>query len=666
MRISTVFRTTPLICVIILLSSVQAFEVDQMDWEHRVGLSGSTMAAIVGDACGQTYVTGHAYSGFKDGASSLGGTDAYLLKIDARGERVWVRQLGTSGMDTGSCLATDEQGNCYVAGDTLGQLAPQMTGPGRGGSQDVFVAKFSCLGESLWIRQLGSEQMDGVRDLRFHEDGYCYLVGQTRGCIDGIEDGQVAWNPFAAKVDPDGHLVWVSQLRDKTVGSADSVGVDPNGILSLVCRSGHVATFDANGKHLDLHRVFHSFSSFQDICADDLGHVYMCGWENDYVSAVVQFDRHGRKTWVRNFLENGWSCPKAIVLCPDGSQDVIAGGCQGGSAGGSCEAFYLRYDDQGELVSVYRSPQEICGQSVGAGGRGIGYAIGDDLFIKTKSTQSVATRAVLEAEEAQTQATIMEVTEPGYSGSGYVRVQEEDSWLEWETMIRQPGMSKLLLRFMNRLPASIPVILYVNEIALPNTVELPSTQGRDGWLLLGLNAELPTDCVTVKLSPQLTNPEGGLYLDSLEITHPVGNVATGKAVICSHETGANRPGAAVDGHLDTAWHIPRANQWIEIDLGYSYQLHQTILFSGGAGAYRYKIEARVTAEAPYQLLADRSDSNVNLGLDEPNKDTFPVTQARYLRLTVTKCPRKGMDLNEIQVFCIPHFDGEATMSPATP
>jgi hypothetical protein len=48
--------------------------------------------------------------------------DLFLVKYDGSGNKLWTRQLGTSGDDGASGVAVDASGNAFVAGYTYGGL----------------------------------------------------------------------------------------------------------------------------------------------------------------------------------------------------------------------------------------------------------------------------------------------------------------------------------------------------------------------------------------------------------------------------------------------------------------------------------------------------------------------------------------------------------------
>jgi hypothetical protein len=147
--------------------------------------------------------------------------------------------------------------------------------------------------------------------------------------------------------------------------------------------------------------------------------------------------------------------------------------------------------------------------------------------------------------------------------------------------------------------------------------------------------------------PEADTIQQGLYMDTLEIVKPGGNIALGKTLVCSDETQDNPAGAALDGKLNTAWQVQTYPQWIEIDLGHAYPIDQTALFCEGAGSCQFIIEAKATLDDPYQLLVDNSTNTTSASLMKPLQDTFPITDVRYVLLTVTGDAKHSVSIHEL-------------------
>ncbi len=179
------------------------------------------------------------------------------------------------------------------------------------------------------------------------------------------------------------------------------------------------------------------------------------------------------------------------------------------------------------------------------------------------------------------------------------------------------------------------------------TIELPPTGDQHAWSIFRYDLNLRLGANTFMIIPEADTIQQGLYMDSLEIVKPGGNIALGKTLVCSDESQDNPAGAALDGKLDTAWQVQTYPQCIEIDLGHTYAIDQTTLFSEGAGSCQFIIEGKASLDDPYQVLVENSTNMKPASLMKPLQDTFPITDVRYVRLTVTGDVKHSVSIHEV-------------------
>ena len=126
-----------------------------IDWSTYLGGSGDEIAyGIAADSSGNCYVasgTGSTTLSFIDGSalqpSSNGNGDAFVVKIDSSGAKVYATFLGGSGGDSALSIVADSSGNAWVAGGTSSTDFPGVTGsslqPANAGNGDLFLAKLN-------------------------------------------------------------------------------------------------------------------------------------------------------------------------------------------------------------------------------------------------------------------------------------------------------------------------------------------------------------------------------------------------------------------------------------------------------------------------------------------------------------------------------------------
>ena len=184
-------------------------------WTRQMGSSGIDAAlAVAVDSAGNAYVTGYT-AGSLDGNISAGADDIFIAKYDPNGNKLWTRQLGTSRQDIAWGVAVDNAGNAVVTGFTDGS----MDGNVNAGSIDSFLVKFDTNGNKLWTKQFGSTSNDYAHAVAVDANGNAYITGSTNGGLDGnVNAGSM--DVFLVKYSPDGQKVWTRQIG--TAGDDDS------------------------------------------------------------------------------------------------------------------------------------------------------------------------------------------------------------------------------------------------------------------------------------------------------------------------------------------------------------------------------------------------------------------------------------------------------------
>ena len=136
-------------------------------WARQFGgTSGDYSEGVAVDASGNTYVTGsfQGTADFDPGAgtanlTSAGASGAFVVKLDASGTYVWVRQFGGSDGGNVEGVVVDTSGNTYLTGYFFGTADFD---PGAGtanltsaGWPDAFVVKLDTSGTYVWVRRFG-------------------------------------------------------------------------------------------------------------------------------------------------------------------------------------------------------------------------------------------------------------------------------------------------------------------------------------------------------------------------------------------------------------------------------------------------------------------------------------------------------------------------------
>ncbi|MBK7855362.1 MAG: hypothetical protein IPJ79_11045 [Bacteroidetes bacterium] len=91
--------------------------------------------------------------------TAIGGSDLFVLKLNAQGNFVWVKQMGGYSDESINFSITDQFNNIYLTG-SFQDTIDFDSGVGvynlvSAGGRDIFVLKLDATGNLIWAKQLG-------------------------------------------------------------------------------------------------------------------------------------------------------------------------------------------------------------------------------------------------------------------------------------------------------------------------------------------------------------------------------------------------------------------------------------------------------------------------------------------------------------------------------
>jgi hypothetical protein len=204
--------------------------------------------SIAVDISGDIYLSGSTHSSnniaFSGHQNSYGGGntngDAFLVKFDSSGVRLWGTYYGGTNDDYGYATSTDLSGDVYLTGYTNSTSSiaiggyQNTYGGGQGNSGDAFLVKFTSNGARKWGTYYGDVGGDYGYSITTDISSNVYLGGYT-GSPANIASGGFQNTYFGAgdallvKFDSSGNRIWATyyggSMDDRGLAiSADQIG----------------------------------------------------------------------------------------------------------------------------------------------------------------------------------------------------------------------------------------------------------------------------------------------------------------------------------------------------------------------------------------------------------------------------------------------------------
>lgn len=178
-----------------------------IQWQKTLGGSGDDFAnAAIGLTDGSFVIAGYVISNDGDVSGNHGAEDVWVIKIDASGKLLWQKTLGGSFRDVGNDIAMTLDGGFVVAGQTNssdGDVA------GSRNSLDFWVIRMDANGNKVWAKALGSTTEDAAIAVTTASDGTITVAGYTTSNDGDVTGSTLALdNIWIVKVDGVGTLIW--------------------------------------------------------------------------------------------------------------------------------------------------------------------------------------------------------------------------------------------------------------------------------------------------------------------------------------------------------------------------------------------------------------------------------------------------------------------------
>jgi hypothetical protein len=250
-------------------------------WATYYGGTGNEFdpAAIV-DNNGNLYVASYSDSNIGTVIATVGShqpaygggvNDAFLVKFDANGTRLWGTYYGGTGADYPRGVAIDNSNNIYMTGFTTSTNSVAIVSAGahqvvHNGSEEAFLVKFNSSGVRQWATYYGGTGSDAAYGCSVDNLGNVYLAGHSTSGTDISTTGahqttsSGGHDAFLVKFNSSGVRQWATYyggtgnelenvcVIDPNTNFVYLVGYTTSGTTTLIATPGsHQTTYAGGG-----------------------------------------------------------------------------------------------------------------------------------------------------------------------------------------------------------------------------------------------------------------------------------------------------------------------------------------------------------------------------------------------------------------------------------
>jgi hypothetical protein len=206
-------------------------------WSKTFGTVGKDfLTAFVQTSDGGYILGGHSEGGInRDKTSaSKGSNDIWLVKINANGTKIWDKSFGGADQDLLESMIATSDGGFLLGGYSSSGNNGDKTDPYIGGYYDAWILKIDGSGTKIWDKTFGGTGYDATRVVAETTDGY--IIGtQSESGADGNKTSVSKGNTdfWIFKLDFNGTKIWDNSYGGSNVDIPQAINKNADGSLII-------------------------------------------------------------------------------------------------------------------------------------------------------------------------------------------------------------------------------------------------------------------------------------------------------------------------------------------------------------------------------------------------------------------------------------------------
>jgi hypothetical protein len=209
-----------ILSILLLINIAEAQTPPGIEWQIAIGGTSVEYAKkVLHTSDGGYIVAGESGSNtYADKTEpNIGGLDFWLVRLNSAGETLWDRTIGGTSGDYVRGLVATADGGYVIGGYSESDISGHKTEASRGG-YDFWVVKVDADGYVLWDKTIGGNLDDYMYAMDITPDGGFILAGSSKSDISGekTEPNMGVTDVWVVRLDSVGNILW-----DKTIGGDD-------------------------------------------------------------------------------------------------------------------------------------------------------------------------------------------------------------------------------------------------------------------------------------------------------------------------------------------------------------------------------------------------------------------------------------------------------------
>jgi hypothetical protein len=299
-------------------------------------------------------------SGMKT-SPNIGGTDIWMVKLDASNGIVWQKTFGGTNNETISEVIETTEGDLIVAATTFSTISGNQTS-GNHGSSDYWILKLDANGNEIWQKSFGGTGFEQAKAISQISPTRYVLTGDSDSPISGDKTDicKGITDSWTILIDDNGNLLWDNTFGGNSLeSSVDIEYFEASSEIIILCYSDSPISADKTEANiglsdswilkLDLSGNLISQKTLGGIDDDVLCSITKIGTDNFYLVGSSLSGISGNKTSSNYGSSDAWVVKMNLNL------NVLEDNNYGGAGFDALNGLVITSDNQKLLLGASQS-----------------------------------------------------------------------------------------------------------------------------------------------------------------------------------------------------------------------------------------------------------------------------------------------------------------------